>query len=92
MEEKKAGGHRLLLTDREEGIVYGVLDVVSFDENQIVMETPCGRMTVRGQQLHVSQISLEKGEASLSGKIDSLAYSGKEKQDSSQSLLKKLFQ
>ena len=71
MEEKISSGrlHRLVLSDRHTGSVTGVNDVVSFDENEI------GLLTVRGKELHVKRLTLEKGELDLEGQVDSLNYS-----------------
>ena len=75
MEEKISSGrlHRLVLSDRHTGSVTGVNDVVSFDENEIVLDM--GLLTVRGKELHVKRLTLEKGELDLEGQVDSLNYS-----------------
>ena len=71
MEEKISSGrlHRLVLSDRHTGSVTGVNDVVSFDENEIVLDTDMGLLT------HVKRLTLEKGELDLEGQVDSLNYS-----------------
>ena len=66
MEEAK-GKHSLHLHDRETGSVSGVLDVVSFDTEIILLETTRGMLTIRGEKLHVSRLCLEKGEVDLEG-------------------------
>lgn len=77
MEEKyhPAGFTLLVLSDRHTGSVTGVNDVVSFDENEIVLDTDMGLLTVRGKELHVKRLTLEKGELDLEGQVDSLNYS-----------------
>ena len=77
MEEKISSGrlHRLVLSDRHTGSVTGVNDVVSFDENEIVLDTDMGLLTVRGKELHVKRLTLEKGELEREGQLDSLNYS-----------------
>ena len=76
MEEKISSGrlHRLVLSDRHTGSVTGVNDVGSF-ENEIVLDTDMGLLTVRGKELHVKRLTLEKGELDLEGQVDSLNYS-----------------
>lgn len=66
--------HRLQLLDRECMTVTGVRDVVSFDESEILLETALGMLTIRGSDLHVNRLTLEKGEVDVVGKIDSLNY------------------
>ena len=76
MEEKHTPrAHRLVLNNRKTGTVTGVLDVLSFDLNEVLLETEQGMLMVKGSDLHVNRLSLEKGEVDLSGTIDSVAYS-----------------
>lgn len=60
-------------------MVTGVLDVLSFDLNEILLETEQGMLMVKGTDLHVNRLSLEKGEVDLSGNIDSVVYSDVQK-------------
>lgn len=56
-------------------MVTGVIDVLAFDLNEILLETEQGMLMVKGKDLHVNRLSLEKGEVDLAGHIDSAAYS-----------------
>ena len=56
-------------------MVNGVSDVLSFDLTEILLETDLGMLMIRGSDLHVNRITLEKGEVDIEGKIDSLTYS-----------------
>ena len=67
--------HKLILNNRKAGLVTGVLDVLSFNLNEILLETEQGMLMVKGKDLHVNRLSVEKGEVDLSGHIDSIAYS-----------------
>ena len=76
MEERPVQkGHKLVVNNRKTSLVTGVIDVLSFDLNEILLETEQGMMMVKGTDLHVNRLSLEKGEVDLSGNIDSIAYS-----------------
>ncbi|HJB07099.1 MAG TPA: sporulation protein YabP [Candidatus Enterocloster faecavium] len=94
MEEKiGARPHRLTLQNRSSGSITGIADVVSFDENTIVLDTDMGLLTIKGKGLHVSRLTLEKGEVDVDGTIDSLTYSSNEAlRKSGESFLKRLFQ
>ena len=77
MEEKMtARPHKLTMVNRSSCTITGLQDVVSFDENQIVLDTDMGLLTMKGKDLHVSRLTLEKGEVDVDGTIDSLVYSG----------------
>ncbi len=67
--------HKLVLNNRKAGLVTGVLDVLSFNLNEILLETEQGMLMVKGTDLHVNRVNLEKGEIDLSGNIDSISYS-----------------
>lgn len=93
MEEKlNRRPHRLEIQNRQNGIVTGIQDVVSFDENQVILDTDMGLLTVKGKELHISRLTLEKGEVDIDGTIDSLVYSSNESyRKSGESLIKRLF-
>ena len=54
--------------------VSGVVDVQSFDEEQIMLETVRGMLVVRGQGLHVERLQLEAGELIVLGEVGCLEY------------------
>ena len=72
-----AGKHRFSMEKRRECKITGVVEVHSFDENNILMETVDGMLAIKGNNLHVSRLNLEKGEADVDGRVDSLTYSDK---------------
>ncbi|MDE7016429.1 MAG: sporulation protein YabP [Lachnospiraceae bacterium] len=67
--------HKLMLTNRRTCTISGVNDVLSFDVNEILLETEQGMLMIKGTELHVSRLSLDKGEVDIDGRIDSLTYS-----------------
>ena len=76
MEEKQyAKAHKLILSNRRTDTITGVADVISFDITEILLETEQGMLTIKGADLHVNRLTLEKGEVDIEGRIDSLAYS-----------------
>ena len=75
--------HKLILNNRKAGLVTGVLDVLSFNLNEILLETEQGMLMIKGNDLHVKRLTLEKGEIDISGRIDSLLYSDVNKPKSS---------
>ena len=93
MEEKiSVRPHRLTKDNRASSTMTGIRDVVSFDENQVVLDTDMGLLTLKGKDLHVSRLTLEKGEVDLNGTIESLLYSSNEAlRRSGESLLSRLF-
>ena len=92
MDEIRTRTHKVILENRSRGTITGIQEVLSFDENQIVLDTDMGLLTVKGKNLHVSRLTLEKGETDIDGSIDSLAYSSNEAyRKSGESLFSRLF-
>lgn len=93
MEERQtAKPHKMILSNRRTGTITGVADVISFDITEVLLETEQGMLMIKGADLHVNRLSLEKGEIDLEGRIDSLAYSEVTSfQKKSESVLGRLF-
>lgn len=84
--------HKIMLTNRRTCTINGVSDVLSFDIHEILLETDQGMLMIKGDDLHVNRLTLDKGEVDIDGKIDSLTYSeGSGSGNKSESLLSKLF-
>ena len=67
--------------------ITGVNDVLSFDVHEILLETEQGMLMIKGQELHVSRLMLDKGEVDIFTYSD-VAGSAPGK---SESLLSRLF-
>jgi sporulation protein YabP len=94
MEDKQlnTGNHKVNLIGRRTAIITGVKDVLSFDAGEVLLETEMGILMIRGDELHVNHLSLEKGEVNVDGKVDSFTYSDAGNgMKSGESLLGRLF-
>lgn len=67
--------HKMVLTGRRTCNLTGIADVLSFDVNEIILETDMGMLMIKGTDLHVKRLTLEKGEVDIEGKVDSFTYS-----------------
>ena len=66
--------HKLQLNERKNLTMTGVTEVVSFDENTVVLQTSLGLLIVQGQQLSLQNLSLEGGQVMVEGTISALSY------------------
>ncbi|BCV23499.1 MAG TPA: sporulation protein YabP [Firmicutes bacterium] len=73
--ELKPEEHRVLMLNRERLEISGVRHVDSFDDKSIVLETNLGVLHLRGEGLHIKQLSLEQEKLEVEGEITSLEYS-----------------
>ena len=82
-EERKipvsTNGQDVLITNREKIRITGVLDVNSFDENTIEMQTELGGLILRGDKLKISKLNLEQFELVVEGYVCVLQYESKTK-------------
>lgn len=94
MDEKQGAVHQLSLSERKKGTLTGVSDVLSFDSEQILLETTQGMLTIKGTELHVSRLHLESGEVDVEGLVQSLVYSenGSYRKKQKGGLVKRLFE
>ena len=91
-ENKPAKAHKVLLSNRKTGNFSGVVDVLSFDVAEIILETELGMLSIKGNDLHVKRLTVEKGEVEIDGNIDGFQYTDhKEKNVSGDGLLSRLF-
>ena len=67
--------HSALLKDRQELHLSGVTDVDSFDETGITAYTDIGELSIGGENLHITKLSLESGDVTVEGEVESLVYS-----------------
>lgn len=68
-------GHRIGLNEREAMEATGVVNVESFDDQKIILETVQGMLTLQGENLHIKSLNLEEGNIKVEGRVDSIAYS-----------------
>ncbi|KAF0195628.1 MAG: sporulation protein YabP [Bacillota bacterium] len=66
--------HRVTITNREQVVVEGVIHVDKFDDEEIVLETDLGMMALRGEDLHIKQLSLESGQLTVEGVVKTVEY------------------
>ena len=66
--------HRLTLDSRSRLSVTGVLEVESFDDTQIVLTSTRGPLSIRGQGLHLQQLSIDGGQVLVDGSVDAITY------------------
>lgn len=65
----------LILESRERLTITGVVDVLSFDDQIVIVETQLGLLTVKGNDLRINKLSLDSSEVVVEGEIYNLGYS-----------------
>lgn len=65
----------IVLENREKLNITGILDVFSFDDQIIIVETELGLLTIKGNDLKINKLSIDTSDFVVDGKINSLMYS-----------------
>lgn len=66
---------KLTLDNRAQLSVTGVENVDNFNDNEIILLTNLGKLTVKGENLHINKLNVDTGEFSMDGRVSSLVYS-----------------
>ena len=74
MAEQKVLPHELSLRERKELSITGVTEVVSFDEETVVLRTGLGTLIIQGSGLRLNQLSQNGGQVEVSGTVSTLVY------------------
>ena len=81
----------LILENRGKLNVSGVNDVLSFDDQVVIVDTELGLLTVKGENLRINKLSLDTSEVIIEGEVSSLIYSQNKQDKNSGTLLSKIF-
>lgn len=81
----------LILENRGKLSISGVLDVLSFDDQVVMVETELGLLTVKGENLRINKLSIDTSEVIVEGTISLLSYSNKESEKEKTSFMSKIF-
>lgn len=82
----------LILENREKLTITGVVDVLSFDDQIVIVDTQLGLLTVKGEDLRINKLSIDSSEVVIEGEVFNLGYSEENlNKKTSVSLLGKIF-
>ncbi|OLO27421.1 sporulation protein YabP [Alkalihalophilus pseudofirmus] len=88
---RKTKEHDITLRGRKKLDITGVRQVESFDNEEFLLETEMGFLSIRGQNLHMKNLNVEQGLVSIEGKIFDLVYLDENQGGKSKGLFGKLF-
>ena len=66
--------HKLTLNERKALTMTGVTEVISFDENTVLLKTVLGSLEIQGDGLQLKMLSLDGGQVAVDGHICALLY------------------
>jgi len=75
---KKQKEHHLHLDKRQKLALSGITNVDTFNETEILLESVMGKMTLKGEGLHITQLNLEDETLLVEGMVRAIVYSDEE--------------
>lgn len=87
-----SGNHTVNMVKRSSINISGVKKIENFDDQEFLLETIMGYMTIKGNNLEIIKLDTYQGDVSIKGKIDSLSYTeASNKKNKEESIFSKLF-
>ncbi|MEY8351106.1 sporulation protein YabP [Bacillus cereus] len=83
--------HDIIMRGRRVIDITGVKQVESFDSEEFLLETVMGFLTIRGQNLQMKNLDVEKGIVSIKGKINEMLYIDENQGEKAKGFFSKLF-
>ncbi|PLR78929.1 sporulation protein YabP [Bacillus sp. V3-13] len=83
--------HDVIMRGRRLLDITGVKQVESFDNEEFLLETVMGFLAIKGQNLQMKNLDVDKGVVSIKGKIFDLVYLDEHHGEKAKGLFSKLF-
>ncbi len=81
----------IVLENRERLNVTGINDILSFDDQVVILSTELGMLTVKGNELKINKLNIDESEVKIEGNISSISYSQNIEESKGESLFSKIF-
>lgn len=65
----------IVIQNREKSVITGVEDILSFDDELVIVKTDLGMLTLKGENLKMNKLNLENNELIVEGRTSAIAYS-----------------
>lgn len=89
--KKNDAPHKVVIDSRTKIIITGVEDVDSFNENEVILLSNHGFITIVGTDLHINKLNLDEGQLVVEGAIQGIDYADHEEQRSKGGVFSKVF-
>ena len=74
MAEMQKMNHTVYIENRKSIVFTGITDVTGFDEQTVTLKSELGGIIIKGSDLQISRLSLDTGDVTVDGNINSLQY------------------
>ncbi|MCX7885461.1 MAG: sporulation protein YabP [Caloramator sp.] len=87
---KSQHNHVVHIESRQRIDITGVINVVTFNEENIILVTEMGGLNIKGENMKVNKLNVDNGDMCIEGEFISMIYTTKEA-GKKEGIIKKLF-
>ena len=89
--QKKDVVQNINLENRNKLSISGVNDVLSFDDQVVILSTDLGMLTIKGSELKINKLNIDESEVKIEGNISNIGYSQDIAEKKSENIFSKIF-
>ena len=78
MDDNLFKNHNIIVEDRNKFVLTGIIEVISFDEDNVLLKTALGKLVIRGSGIHIQSFEAQAGDLTGEGRIHALIYTAQE--------------
>lgn len=86
-----ANEHSVLMQDRKFLEITGVKQVDSFDSEEFLLDTVMGFLAIKGSNLQMINLDVDRGHVSIKGKVSEMEYLDEQSKDKAKGFFSKIF-
>lgn len=86
-----ANEHSVLMQDRKFLEITGVKQVDSFDSEEFLLDTVMGFLAIKGSNLQMINLDVDRGHVSIKGKVSEMEYLDEQPKDKAKGFFSKIF-
>lgn len=72
--DENYSSQNIIVEGRKHIEISGVKDVLSFDDETLLLDSVMGKITVKGEGMHIENFNSESGDLTASGKVHAVVY------------------
>ena len=95
IEERKQNNinimQNVVLENREKLNVTGINDIISFDDQVVILSTDLGMLTVKGSELKINKLNIDESEVKIERNIASISYRQDSPERKNERIFSKIF-
>lgn len=81
----------MTIENRKKLLLTGVSEVVSFNDEQIILNTNVGSLVIKGKELKMNKLDVQNGDIVIIGTVNSCVYNSNDDKHNKDSILSRLF-